>query len=456
MKNLLYTRSFSFSNAMKLNIVLLLVALISTLLLPLNHDIWRGFSDVYDYLRQSELELSVLNFWIPEYSAGFYPRPFVVPLFYKVLFQNPDYIVRFQIVFHWLAVFYTASVLLVFFRNKISEVLFLIGWYVLMQSWFIIGWNFLLLSEGISFSLMLIWMSSLLQLLRKWRTWLFLAHIFITILFSFTRDSWPYIILLTYFGVVFFSWRWHTGSLLPKFALLAVATVLFFVQQYTAEIGNRYRLPLTNSLALRVAPLAAYLQYFEKSGMPMANAFAQKLKGINAYDSTKVRLYEFYTDSAYLPFHQWIVTKGKATYTRFLILHPGYTFLWYEDEELWNKIFPGKLFYYGGERGIAQYLKLPEPTGEPFIVLFLILVSIAGWFALKHEVYLLVFALQVFIFSHTILIYNADAMEVERHLYLNTIVLYFSIVLFVASIPILIKERARLQGFLRLSRKSPL
>src|SRR5213075_1630738 len=91
--------------------------------------LWEGYADPFDYLHQSRMPLMSKSFWMPEKTEGFYPRPFTVPLFYKLAGSDPETIIVLQKFVHVLSIFLLAAALMPVFRNNLSRYLFLFGWY---------------------------------------------------------------------------------------------------------------------------------------------------------------------------------------------------------------------------------------------------------------------------------------------------------------------------------------
>ncbi len=101
----------------KLNLFLFLITLFLNLMIRITPPMWTNFSDPYDYLHQSKIPLNEKDFYFPEKASNFYPRPFTVPLFYKIAGSDPETIIQLQKFMHSLAAFFLCYVVLLFLRK---------------------------------------------------------------------------------------------------------------------------------------------------------------------------------------------------------------------------------------------------------------------------------------------------------------------------------------------------
>jgi hypothetical protein len=182
----------------RINFFLFILALFLSLMVKFDPPIWKGYEDTYDYLKQSHISLFDKSFYFPERKPNFYPRPFTVSLLYKMANSDPDTIIIMQKIIHVFCTFFMGYVILLFLRKTQTKIIFLISWYLLMSWWNIVGWTNMLLSESLSISFMFLWIASFLLVFYKRTKNLIVFHILVTVLFSFTRDSWPYILIIFY------------------------------------------------------------------------------------------------------------------------------------------------------------------------------------------------------------------------------------------------------------------
>ena len=222
------------------NFCLFIVTLLLSLSLPYSAKDWEGLNDPQDYLHQSQIPLTEREFYSPHHTDEFNPRPFTIPLFYKLCGSDTDVIVQMQRALMAFSAFFFISALLLFLKKGSSGYFLMIGVYLLINWWNVAGWHTLILSESVSMSLLLCWLASFLFLLNKNNRWWWVLHLAIMVLFSFTRDTWPYIIIAFYTTVCFSLRLFKAPAFKKMLLLLAVSTGLFFLQQATAKTGNRY------------------------------------------------------------------------------------------------------------------------------------------------------------------------------------------------------------------------
>jgi len=184
--------------ATNLNRILFILILFLNLMIKFNHPAWEGFSDPYDYLRQSKISLADKEFYFPHRVGDFDPRPFTVPLFYKIAGSDANMIVIMQKFFHTLATWFLTFALLFYIQRKYLRITIVVFIYLFTSWWNILGWTNLLLPESLSITFLFLWIASFLMQYKKKNTWTISLHILITVLFSFTRDSWPYILIIFY------------------------------------------------------------------------------------------------------------------------------------------------------------------------------------------------------------------------------------------------------------------
>jgi hypothetical protein len=405
-----------------LNIVLFTVSLFFSLITDWNPPKWKDFNDPDDYLKQSTIAVKSREFYAPHQTGTFFPRPFTVPLFYKLAGSQPEVIVQMQKFIHAMAAFFLAYALMLIVNRLWLKYLALFFVYLLMSWWNILGWASQLLSESLSMSLMFCWLASFLVLWKKRTLPLLLLHILITILFSFTRDTWPYIIVLFYFLILLFAIFCEKSFLTRAIFLLICSVILFFAQLNTARVGSRNRLPLMNTIAVRILTNPQYTAWFEVRGMPDIKTLHPIYRNIDVnIDQDRHKIWNLYWNHDYKAFSDWTISEGRTTYIKFLLTHPSYFFLFNETQPQLKRIFASPLWYTPCLRG---YSKLTEPVFPLFgsissSILGIILIIL--YFRKREPVILFPVLLWLIFFANVFLSYNADALEVERHLFITLI-----------------------------------
>ena len=345
-----------------------------------------------------------------------------MPLIYKLAKSNPDIIIIVQKCFHSLSSFFIVYALLTLIQKGLTKYTLVILIYFFMSWWNILGWTITLLSESLSNSLMFCWIASFIILLKRNDNLSLGFHLIITIIFSFTRDSWPYILLLFYFLYSFYFYLFYLPFFKKTALLLFASMVIFYFQQVSATVGQRYKLPLINNIILRIIPNENYTKWFVEKGLPQADSLKKNFNNINANDESKLRLYRLYKDSTYTHFFNWVATRGKNVYTEFLITHPFYTLFLEESKSNLSRIFVFNLFYTGKFKSYSILSQFVFPIFNIVIVLLLLIILS---FKNRNAFYSLPIILFIVFSFNVLLLYNADAMEVERHLYITEIMIQF-------------------------------
>jgi hypothetical protein len=410
-----------------LNIFLFAFQLWYVLSIPAEPPVWKGFSDTYDYLYQSMIPATSMDFYFPERTESFYPRPFTYPLVYKLAGSDPGKIIFVQKIILCISTLVFIISIISFFRLQIIRSIVTIGMYLIMIWWNTTGWTILLLSESISNSLLILWLASFLFFIKKRGNFNLILHVIITLFFSFTRDSWPYIIILFYLaGMVYFVWITKDGYLFVRsLYLIAFGMAILILQQHSAHIGKRYQMPVLNSICIRILPNEHYSQWFLQRGMPEIPSLIGKFRNDSlAYTDQQFILYSIYKDEQYQQFYDWIDHDGKRLYSLFLLTHPKYTFFFEETSGQRKRILAYNLPYAGEPRGF----KLGNNQLLPFIPFWLFVVIIMGityLFIRNPGNIFFFFLLQITLAfcCNVLLCYNADALEVERHMFITNIMI---------------------------------
>ncbi len=296
------------------------------------------FRDTYSYTVSATLPLTSSSFWAGE-------RSFTLPLFYKLLGINPDnyklpgamaLVSHTQSIFSaicWLALGLAVARSI---RSRWAGLLAFTLVLVFSLGYEIGKWDLLLLSESLSFSLFAlllagwIWIAGFSgQKLRSWQGYgAFLGLLLITVLYSFTRDTNLYFLVLA--GVLFAvaglaaAWKGKSLQALHGYTLayLAAVIVLFFAQNASINTGNRWQIHIYDHLAYRIIPNPEALDYFTQHGLPMSKKLLEipTLRGA-VYQDLLLH------DPSMEPVRQWTNAHGKATYFGYLLLHPRFNLL---------------------------------------------------------------------------------------------------------------------------------
>lgn len=390
---------------------------------------WEHCADCNDYKVQGVHPLFSQSFLYPAVKH-YSPRPFTVPLLYRPLLGNDYAIVDMQKWFLCFCGLFFVLAVLTTLNNIYIKLFAMLVLFFYFTWWPIAGWVNIHLSESISLSFMLAWMASMIFYLKK-RSWKYLVlNLLVAFFFSFTRDSWPYSLLVTYSALLIYLLIKKENRIEGSVAFIFVL-ILFFFQNFTSVEGKRYRLPVFNSLAGRVCKNPEELQWFTEHGMPQAEQLTADFskKDIQEFETTKF-LFSRYSDTTYNRLFNWIENDGKNVYTKFLLTHPAYTLLLKEKDAHKEKIFQQDLHnYIGVPKGFFSNAFNFFSLFSPWFSVIVSAVCIFLFFKREKSLtFLMAPLILMFATINIIIIYNADALESERHLFFITVLFNLSTV----------------------------
>ena len=381
--------------------------------------IWNFFPDQNDYLRQSQMSLLSKSFYMPEPAQWFTPRAFTMSLMYKLAGSDPVNMFYFQKILYCFAVMLFVMAVSLLLEHPVLKLLAGVSLLFFFTWWAIVGWSNNILSESVSFSWFLIWAAFIVFYVKTLHQWLFVLLFPVTLLFSFTRDTWPYLLLL-FHGMLMLLFVIKKQNVRNS-VLLFVFTILVLVfQSQSVKAGQRDKLPVFNVIAGRIAQSDEHLKWFEERGMPQAEQLKADFRGIKVdTDQGKAIIYKRYVDSTYIPLFDWVVREGKSTYQKFLLTHFRYAILNDQTPEQLNRVFAFNTFaYYQRPYGFFHNANNVFPLFNVYVGLLMVLVCVRVWQLTRKDVYLLPMLFSLMMVANAYLSYNADTMEVERHMYL--------------------------------------
>ena len=270
-------------------------------------------------------------------------RPFTVPLVYKLLGRlssDPQTIGIFQsglsmLCWSLLAISFSREVRLHWLR-PIAFVTIL----VFSLTTDLILWDWWILSESISLSLLALFIASWLWLVRGWQWRKAAVVAIIGFFWVFSRDSNAWVILTVAAVLALIGLTMRTQR---RYLVLAGLFVAFFMayevpsnvgepRNYTENVrdellalGERrdyHELDLDELLQARILPFAERTAYFEEHGMPVTPALMERSGKPVSSDN-----WAFLRDPALQEFRDWQYKHGKSTYVQFLLSRPLWTAL---------------------------------------------------------------------------------------------------------------------------------
>jgi len=390
----------------------------------------RSYYDTYSYVAVAEKPLTSADFWFAE-------RSFTLPLFYKILgvttqnYQDAGVMARVAKVQFWFAAFawltLAAACAMALRRSYLSWIAFgsVLAFALSID---ISLWDYLLLSESLSFSLFALvlasWLGLLMLTLRKTplRRWLpaYLAWLMVvSALYSFARDANLYFVclgtvLLALLGLLE---RKKIQLLWPYMALLVFAGLLFFIQNDSIHRGNRWQIHIYDNLKVRIMPDDQARNYFIAAGLPMPARFLE----VQALSQREYQLAMFH-DPALQPVREWVNNAGQSTYIRYLLSRPLQS-LWQPLTQMQHLLNGDNQEYRNpiGEvpRRILILSNLVYNRHPLYVeVLFLIALGylIRGWKQKGSDpLYAVILILTISLYPLMFIVWHGNPLEVERH-----------------------------------------
>lgn len=363
------------------------------------------FPDTAVFLGLSSLPLLSWSFW----AGG---RSFTVPLIYKILKNNLQLISIFQFTFSLLSWGFLASVIalttdfygfgLVMFATILA--------FSLSQE--IIMWDKQVLSESISLSLLALFVASWVWLLGEWQWPQAVAVIVTGFLWAFSRDANAWILFMLA-GLLFpVGLIWHKGY----FILAGLFFSFFITSVISANKGQRWVSPFLNVLAQRILPNTQMVKWFEQRGMPVNPALTRMVRKWAHSEN-----WAFYEDPALQSFRDWLYTRGKSRYYRFLLSDiarltqdPLRHIEILIAEDLSN-------YYPKGFRPILKgtIAEIIFPMRHALLLTWLagVLIGLSGatFMSQQNSFWLVPLFLILLAYPHVVIVWHGDAMEVPRH-----------------------------------------
>src|SRR5512141_1016493 len=148
-----------------------------------------SFGDTADYLKTASLSIFTSDFWLS-------PKPFITPLFIKILGSDPELIFRVQValsILCWAVLAVVCALVIRSYPLKFLASLIVLGFSLSRQ---VLLWDSLVLSESIHFSFAALFYAFGLLLASHWSRLNAAVFIILAALLAFTRDTNAYMLLL--------------------------------------------------------------------------------------------------------------------------------------------------------------------------------------------------------------------------------------------------------------------
>ena len=368
----------------------------------------RSLADTTAYLRISRQPLSDFEFWTGA-------RPFVFPLLLKLARQSASVAAGLQLgfsIFSWgLLAWMTIRFIKIPWLKLLAFCLILL----LSLDRHIAGWDFVMMTESLSISFLVLFVALSIWLLQGWHIGKVILLSLAAFSLAFTRDTNAWM-LLALAGLFLLTTILHWTPSRILF-LSAFFVILFFLSNASADLGGRWRFPLGNLIGQRILTDGSAIEYFRSCGMPLSDALL-RLSGRFANAEERA----LYNDPELKPFRTWLFTDGKSCYMRWLITHPVYSLgvTFGEFEGLIT--FPEVDRYFAARFDPLMPVKLGKffylEQFSRWIWIYLTLAAlIAIWKKLwqGNPLWAVFICLTLLIFPHLFLTWHGDAMASERH-----------------------------------------
>jgi hypothetical protein len=271
----------------------------------------RSFPDTPVYTKLASRSFFDLIFW-----GG--PRPWTTPLVFKLLGNDPPSIAVFQLTFSivsWGLLALCVARAVQFFWLKAVAFGFILLFSLSAE---VAMWDGVLLPDSISLSFMALLIAGWLWVLESWRWYKAALIVLVALFWSFIQDTNAWVVLMVAGGLMI---GVAAGRIQRRYVLMAMAfAIVFAANDYSANRARRWVVAFMNNVGLRILPISERTEYFAQAGMPVTPALMGRA-GKKAWSDN----WTFFKDPELEEFRQWLYTRGKLTYVRFLLSHPAMT-----------------------------------------------------------------------------------------------------------------------------------
>jgi hypothetical protein len=350
--------------------------------------------DSQDYLLNATAKIN-LDFFC-------YPKPAGAALVYKLLNNQYNAIISFQILFSIFSWIVLAVCIFSLLKNRPLQYLGFLLILVISINPDVLDYDLTILSESISTSLFILLVSSAIFMVRKWSIFSIILFGSIAFLWGLTKETNGLILIML--SVIFMIWGLIVKSksrLLALSVFLLVAAMLF---RGFSNLGERWRFPLLNNIAQRILPDEEGLAFFVQNGMPVNETLMDLTYGWG-HSNDKA----FLNSPALRDFQGWFLDKGQTTYIKYLFRFPEKSFF----APLQN--FPALISNHEGSLHNPLY---PNHWHPLVAILYFFLLSISIFFLIRHTDQSMLWLLTIYlllVYPQAFIVWNGDAMEVTRH-----------------------------------------
>ncbi len=377
----------------------------------------RELADTTAYLRISREPIQSQKFWGDA-------RPFVFPLLLKISSQDVSTASRIQLAVSILAWGLLAWAVSASFSSGWLSLFSFVVILLLSLARPLASWDYVMMTESLSVTFFVLFLALGIIYIRPDRFGkpvrsqaLLIPAAF---LLAFTRDTNAYLLLMLAGMLLFsafFPLQQERAGVKVRLILSVSFILIFFLNDYTSNLGGRWVFPLNNNIGKRVLTNSNALKYFEACGMPVN---AELLALADSFANGQDRA--FYESPALESYRAWLYADGKSCYMKYLLAHPiqNITDALRQFESLIRFENLNKFFARAYDPVIPYYF---EPFIYPayFILPLWVLLTLAAFFAIwkklwnQNPLWGIYILLCLPIFPHLFITWHGDAMAPERH-----------------------------------------
>jgi hypothetical protein len=209
--------------------------------------------------------------------------------------------------------------------------------------------------------------------------------------------------------------------------LAGVLLGALLVSDISANLGERWQYSMANVVMLRVLPHADVKADFEKLGMPHVS------------DALKPQSRRAYADPRLASLREWVNTRGKAAYERYLLSHPRFFVLAPASHA--HVLLGHSLLSYRAEGfephepAAVEFLWASQTWGPRAVVIAALSLALLVWRRTRRSPFVWFgVVLAALAYPHLTVVYHGDPLEPWRHCLLVNVQLDLALVLLLTAL----------------------
>ena len=367
-----------------------------------------SFGDTIAYVLIASHPLSSREFWLSD-------KPFIVPLFFKILGSDFNTIFTAQLIISilsWVCLAAACAYVMRAYALKLPAFAVVLGFSLTQQ---IILWDSTILAESLSYSLWALFVAAALLLCRSWSPARAGIVVGLAALLAFARGSSAYLLGLA--GAVLLLLM-LLRLRAARFLLVGGSLVIIFaLSSMLSSAGGHPYTALLNVIGLRVLPNEQYMAFYQSQGMPVSPALLEYSGKAGHWDGLA-----FARDERLEDFRTWLREDGTKVFIRSL-WHFKAEALQDPLDDLTAVLAPN-LYYYSatGFRPILEGTRLAELLYPMRFGIFVfgaasLLAAFAAALALRERTTMLLAPILMILLAYPqiVFVWNSDPNDIYRH-----------------------------------------